>query len=510
LLNIGFLFSILIQEFTLRFFLPSIQQFSMEAHWIIFLTLTIIALMQIKFLGAAGNVTGSCFLIEGNGVKLLVDCGLYQERDFRNRNWDPFPFAPEEIDAVLLTHAHLDHCGRLPKLVREGFKGKIYGTAASMEIARIVLLDSAHIQEEDARFKRRRHKKEGRKGPFPVKPLYSMEDAQATIPLFHPVAYKQAVEIKNGFRATFREAGHILGSSMIELVIPGQGKDKTFIFSGDIGRWDKPIINDPTLFSKADYILMESTYGDRVHEDKADIDTLLSDIVNCTKNAGGNILIPSFALERTQELLYHLNSLLMEDRIPHIVTFVDSPMAVSVTGVFEKNPHLFDEKMRKLMEGKNSPFNFAGLHLVRSVSESKAINNLNGTVIIIAGSGMCTGGRIKHHLVRNIWRRESTVLFIGYQAKGTLGRKILENPKEVRILGKMREVKARINRINGFSAHADRNELMKWLSGFKAKPTRLFLVHGESRAIDSLKSHIREKTGWDVTVPSYKDSITLE
>ncbi|HEX29918.1 TPA: MBL fold metallo-hydrolase, partial [Candidatus Poribacteria bacterium] len=443
--------------------------------------------MQVKlsFLGAAQNVTGSRYLLEFNGHKILVDCGLYQERELRGRNWDPFPVPPNTIDAVLLTHAHLDHSGLLPKLVREGFEGRIYCTAATSEISGIALLDSAHLQEEDAEFKRKRHKREGRKGPYPEIPLYTSEDARATFPLFHPVRYGESVQLGDGIEASFHDAGHILGSSMIKIDLSRNGWRRTILFSGDVGRWNKPILRDPTLFDEADYVLVESTYGDRLHEDPEDVEDMLADAVNLTWKAGGNVVIPSFAIERAQEVLYHLNELLLQDRIPHLMVFVDSPMAISVTEVFGHHPELFDEEMIELIRRRESPFDFPGLKMVRKVEESKAINHIRGTVIIIAGSGMCTGGRIKHHLVSNISRPESTILFVGYQAVGTLGRQIVDGAREVRILGRIHPVRARIVQINGFSGHADRDELFRWLSGLKGKPRHLFVTHGEPESAHS-------------------------
>jgi len=477
---------------------------------------------RIQFLGAARNVTGSCYLVENEGRRVLVDCGLYQERRFRARNWNPLPVDPESIDAVLLTHAHLDHCGLLPKLVREGFSGPIYCTPATAEIARIVLLDSAHIQEEDAEYKRLRHEREGRKGPYPEQPLYTEEDAERTLPLFRKVEYGQAVSIDRGgaradqgagsprLQASFFEAGHILGSAMIRLQVTGaSGESRSIVFSGDIGQWDKPIIEDPTIFSDADYLVMESTYGDRRHEDPGEIDQLLADAVNATRRAGGNLLIPSFALERTQEVLYHLNRLLRADRIPHLMVFVDSPMAIRVTDVFKNHPELFDDPMQDLMEAGHSPFSFAGLKMTRSADQSKAINHIRGTSIIIAGSGMCTGGRIKHHLVHNISRSESTILFVGYQAEGTLGREILSGAKEVRIMGRMRKRKARIIRISGFSAHADQPGLLRWLGKLKVPPRKLFLTHGEADAIRVLSAKIQQEKGWQPQVPEYGERVDL-
>ncbi len=466
--------------------------------------------IKLRFLGAARNVTGSRHLLDANGAKVLVDCGYYQERDFRHRNWDPFPVPPETIDAVLLTHAHLDHCGLLPKLVREGFQGKIFCTAATAEIAKIIFLDSAKIQEEDAKFKKRRHKREGRKGTHPYAPLYTTEDAKACLPLLTPVEYGSDTSVAEGIEASFHDAGHILGASMIKVAVSNKRDRRTVLFSGDVGRWDKPIVNDPTVFNEADYVLVESTYGDGLHDDAKDISDVLARAIYATHKAGGNIIIPSFSLERCQEVLYHLNELLMENRIPHLKVFVDSPMAVSVTEVFEKHPEMFDEKMTELIRGKNSPFRFPGLKMVRSVDDSKAINHIKGTAIIIAGSGMCTGGRVKHHLVNNISRPGTSVLFVGYQARGTLGRSIVDGAKEVRILGRKYKVKSRIIQVHGFSGHADRDELTRWLSGLKKAPRKVFVVHGEEEAAESFARHVSETKGWEVSVPEYQDEVVLK
>jgi len=466
--------------------------------------------IKLSFLGGARNVTGSRYLLETNDIRLLVDCGLYQEREFRSRNWDPFPIPPHTLDAVLLTHAHLDHCGLLPKLVCEGFHGKIYCTAATVEITQIMLLDSAKLQQEDAEFKSKRHKREGRRGPFPEVPLYTIDDATATAPLFSPVKYGEAVRITDGLDATFYDAGHILGSSMIKVAVNQDGEKRTILFSGDVGRQDKPILRDPTLFSKADYVLIESTYGDRLHESSEDIGNRLAGIINSTCRAGGNIVIPSFALERAQEVMCYLNELLLADRIPHLMVFVDSPMAVGITEVFKHHPELFDQHMNTLICQHNSPFDFPGLTMVHTVDESKAINHIAGTAIIIAGSGMCTGGRVKHHLVANISRKESTILFVGYQAVGTLGRHIVEGAKEVRILGQNYPIRATIDQIHGFSAHADRDELFKWISGLKKAPRHVFITHGEANAAQSFGAFLREKTDWEVSVPEYGAEAFLE
>jgi metallo-beta-lactamase family protein len=464
---------------------------------------------KLSFLGAAGSVSGSRFLLEANKVKVLVDCGLCQERESKHRDWQPFPVSPDTIDAVLLTHAHIDHCGLLPKLVREGFRKDIYCTGATADIAEIMLVDSAKIQQEDAEFKSRRHGREGRKGPYPEIPLYTVEDAQACFPHFSPVEYGKTVQIGDGVAATFYNAGHVFGSSMIMVSISQGGVNRTVLFSGDVGRRNEPIQRDPTVFQQADYVLVESTYGDRVHEDSGSVAAQLAGVVNSAVETGGNIVVPSFALERTQDVLYHVNKLLIEDRIPPLMVFVDSPMAVSITEVFERHPEMFDSEMKTLVRRGNSPFDFPGLTMVREVEESKAINRIRGTAMIIAGSGMCTGGRVKHHLVSNISRPESTILFVGYQAQGTLGRQIVDGATEVRILGERYPVRAKVAQIQAFSAHADRDELLRWLFHLDAPPRQVFVVHGEPEVSSRFAESIRERAGWKTTVPAYRQDFVL-
>ncbi len=464
---------------------------------------------RLRFLGAARNVTGSRHLLEVDGTQILVDCGLYQERQFASRNWDPFDVPPSKIHAVLLTHAHLDHCGLLPKLVKEGFKGRIYCTAATAEIARIILLDAAKIQEEDAAYKKKRHKKEGRAGPYDDVPLYTVGDAEACEPLFAPVPYGQEVQVAPGLHATFSEAGHVLGSSFINVNVQQNGETRDVLFSGDVGRTHRPIIRDPDTVKDGDYVLVESTYGDRVHEDRTDIKTAIAHTINTAKEAGGNIIVPSFALERSQELLYFISELLREGTIPHLMVFLDSPMASAITKVFKRHPELYDPQMRRTLQNRESPFDFPGVKYTETTKESKAINAIKGTVIVIAGSGMCTAGRIKHHLVNNISRPESTVMFVGYQAIGTLGRRIVDGDPEVRILGENYPVKARIVQIQGFSAHADRDELLHWLSSLPKPPRKLFVIHGEAESAQSFGRYVHEKTGWDVVVPEYREEVVL-
>jgi metallo-beta-lactamase family protein len=417
---------------------------------------------------------------------------------------------PQSLDAALLTHAHLDHCGLLPRLVQQDFKQAIYSTTATAEISRIMLLDSGKLQEEDAEFKQRRHQRENRKGAYPEIPLYTQADAEAVFPLFSPVKYGEIKRFSEGVEASFHDAGHVLGSSMVRFRIEQNGEKRVIIFSGDIGRWNKPMLHDPTLFDEADYVIVESTYGNRFLEPIEETANQFAEIINATADKGGNIIIPSFALERSQELMYYLNKFRLEGRIPRLPVFVDSPMAVRITDVFGHHPELLDKEMKQLLEQGKSPFDFPELELVRTTEESKELNHLTGSNIIIAGSGMCTGGRIKHHLVNNIAREESTILFVGYQASGTLGRYIVDGAKSVRILGQHYPVRARIAQVHGFSAHADQDELIKWLSGFSKPPRHLFITHGELDASKNLAKLVRKNKGWKTLIPRYRQQVILD
>ncbi|MEI8139299.1 MAG: MBL fold metallo-hydrolase [bacterium] len=462
---------------------------------------------KVTFLGAAENVTGSRYLLEINGSRLLIDCGLYQERALADRNWGPFPVAPSSIDAVLLTHAHIDHCGYLPRLVRDGFQGPIHATSQTAEIAKIVLMDSAKIQAEDVAFKKKRHEKEQRPNPRPLEPLFTVNDVEQCCSHFSPVGYRQTVTLADGVEAIYTDAGHILGSASIKI----QANGRSIIFSGDIGRWNRPILEDPDFCPTADYVVMESTYGDRLHEKTELISERLCQILKDTAQRGGNLIIPTFAIERAQEVLYYFNALLKAKCIPNIIVFLDSPMAVTVTKVFEHSMDILDSDMNQLIRDRQSPFHFPGLEMVQTVDASKAINAIKGTVVVMAGAGMCTGGRIKHHLANNLSRPESTVLFVGYQANGTLGRLLLNGVSPVRLLGQSCTVKAKLEQISGFSAHADRGELLQWLSRFGNTPPRnVFITHGEPETAHRFAETVKKEKGFSSSVPKYGQVAELE
>lgn len=467
--------------------------------------------IHLSFLGASGNVTGSCYRVETDQSSVLVDCGMFQERVFQHRNWESFPFDPASLSAVVLTHAHLDHVGRIPRLMRQGFRGPIYGTKATLAIAGIVLLDAGFLQEEDARQKRKRHERDGVTGKRTPEPLFDRQDAEDCLTQMRPIPFDEDIEIAPGIQVRMTEAGHILGAASIRMQVHDADDQKSILFSGDIGRWEAPILRDPRIDEEpADVVLIESTYGDRTHEATEDIPQRLEQVIQETADAGGNIIIPTFAVERAQDILYHLSYLLKEKRIPPLLVFLDSPMALKVTEVFRRSFELMDdETLDRKAEGIR-PWDFSGLKTCRTREQSKSINQIRGTAIILAGSGMCTGGRIKHHLIRNIGREESTILFVGYQAEGTLGRYILEGNSDVRILGRNHEVRARIERIEGFSGHADRTELMRWLRQVPSAPEKTFVIHGEKMAARDFKDHIESELGWpEVTVPHYRDQFPL-
>ncbi len=439
--------------------------------------------IQISFHGGVETVTGSCHLLDVNGLRILIDCGLFQGgARWENRNFDDFAFDPASIDFLLLTHGHLDHCGRIPVLVKKGFKGKIICTAGTYDIAKIVIMDSARIQEEDYEYWKKKNPQRSfvRRGP-----LYTAFDALETIGYFHKmVEYESSVTLSSTVKARFRDAGHIFGAAFIEIDIKGFGR---IIFSGDIGNKEKPIIKDPVMPRTADVVVIEGTYGDRQHKEIGPSVEELRTAITDTFKRGGNVLIPTFAIERAQELLYFLREFYDKKQIPKCKVFLDSPMGISVTKVMRKYPQYFDKETAELIQRNTDPLVFPWLEFTKSQEASRQINLMKSKAIILAGSGMCTGGRIKHHLKRNIWRKESTIVFVGYQAQGTLGRHIVDGKSEVKIYGKPYRVHAKVHTIGGFSAHGDRAMLTEWLE-HTGRPDHLFLVHGEKKALSSFKS----------------------
>lgn len=454
--------------------------------------------MEIKFCGAAGSVTGSKHFVACDSFQFLVDCGMVQERENLEQNWTPFLENPAALDAVLLTHAHLDHCGLLPKLAKDGFRGAVYGTPATLELAKLILLDSAHIQEEDAAYKRKRHAKENRTPKRPVQVLYDQGDVERVVALFKPIPYATPTKLAPGVVATFRDAGHILGSSFIEVVLDpsqtGDSSERRLLFSGDLGRANRPILRDPEFYSsdkEISYLFIESTYGDRL---SAPIDTVndqIAEVVTRTAERGGKTIMPVFAVERAQEILYRLAVLREEGRIPEDVPiFLDSPMAVEATMIFSRHKECFDEEAVERIE--ESRRQLSNLSLLKTKSESQRLNKLKGAAIILSSAGMCNAGRIKHHLANHIESPRNSVVFLGYQAEGTLGRIILSGQSPVRILGEQRDVRAEIVQIKGISGHADQSELLAWYQAIPQKPKTTFVVHGEPAASNALVEKIKE------------------
>ena len=456
--------------------------------------------MKITFCGAAETVTGSCHLIETNGVRILLDCGLFQgQREIRERNRAGFPFDPKTIDYVLLSHAHLDHVGLIPLLVKNGFHGEIVTTPPSAEIAKVILTDSAHIQVEDAAYRARKARRRGEKAR---PPLYDVGDVLDSLDAFRkPVPYEDPIVLKDGVEAVLHDAGHILGSATVELRAEG----KTVVYSGDLGNRHRPIVRDPKDPCEADTVLIESTYGDREHRTLDNSVAELREAIKTVIGRGGNLLIPSFALERTQEVLYELFLMWQKDELPKCKIFLDSPLAIATTRIFSRHPDYFDVEGKELFSNVPNPFQFPPLHCTQTTDESKRINGVSEGSIIIAGSGMCTGGRIIHHLRHNLWREEAGVIFVGYQARGTIGRQIVDGAKKVNIFGEETAVRAQMWTVNGFSAHADQSILLDWLGKTRAK--RVFLVHGEERSLKGFEKAIKEKLSIDSHIPAWKEEV---
>ena len=467
--------------------------------------------MELQFWGAAQTVTGSMHLLRVNGSNILLDCGLYhgrrKEAFERNRN---FPFDPTDIDVLIVSHAHIDHTGNIPTLVKQGYDGPIWATSATRDLCAIMLRDSAHIQESDVAYV---NKKRARRGQKLFEPLYTQADALDALTLFQSIGYERPFEVVPGVQARYREAGHVLGSASITLDIDENGKKKRLVFSGDIGRKNLPILRDPQPVDGADFIIMESTYGQRYHESPGQAQAQLKETVLTAIKNKGKVIIPSFAVGRTQEIVYALHQLLEHNEIPEIDVFVDSPLAVNATEIFRLHPEVYDRETIDFLNdtGSRDPFGFEGVKYVRSVEESKALNDYHQPAVIISASGMCESGRILHHLKNNITDPRNTVLFVGYQAENTLGRKILDGQPVVSIFGDEYEVKARIIKIAGYSAHADHNGLLAWLQAAQARgnPQKLFLVHGELDSANALAEAARQQGIPQVYVPERGQSFEL-
>ena len=456
--------------------------------------------MRLTFLGATHEVTGSCFYLEACGKHILIDCGMEQGRNsFENQE---LPISAASVDAVLLTHAHIDHSGRLPMLYSRGFRGEIHATRATSALCDIMLRDSAHIQMSEAEWRNRKGK---RGGGAAYVPIYDMEDAMATIRMFISHEYSEKFVLYDGIEVRFTDVGHLLGSASIEIWITEEGVTKKIVFSGDIGNINQPLINDPQYIKEADYVVMESTYGDRNHDVPPDYVKELTQIIQETFDRGGNLVIPSFAIGRTQVLLYYIRKIKEERLIKghnNFKVYVDSPLAIEATHIYEKNIFgYFDKESMELIKAGINPIKFPGLSTSITADESKAINFIDEPKIIISASGMCDAGRIRHHLKHNLWREDSTVLFVGYQSEGSLGRIILDGAPEVKLFGENIKVSAKIHRLHGVSGHADRNGLLKWLDAYEKKPERVFVVHGDEEVSDMFTEHIKDELGYNAYAP---------
>ncbi len=474
--------------------------------------------MNITFLGAAKTVTGSNFLVEAAGKKFLVDCGMYQGKAaLEMENSEEFLYNVSEIDFMLLTHAHIDHSGRIPKLYNEGYRGPIYAHRATVDLCSIMLPDSGHIQETEVEWKNR---KRLRAGLEPLPPLYTAEEAAKCLEIFRPVEYDTIIDVADNIQVRYNDAGHMLGSSIIEIWVTENGKTEKIVFTGDIGNNDIPLLDSPTMIEDADYLVMESTYGSRLHMRNDDKAKIFLDVVSETLDHGGRVVIPSFAVGRTQEILYEIDKIKDSHKddeefqrkyqqLMKTPVFVDSPLAISATEVFKKNTDLFEEEVQEKLRHGDHPLEFPGLQFTRTADESKALNETYYPSIIISASGMCDIGRIKHHLKHNLWNPSSTILFVGYQAPGTLGRSIVDGADKVKIFGEEISVNARIEYIEGYSGHADQEWLLNFVYSFIKKPKHIFLVHGEEESEEVLKGLIEKNTQIPVTIPSFGEKYEV-
>jgi len=466
-------------------------------------------MVKVTCLGGAGSVTGSSYLIESSsGSKALVDCGMFQgSPQMEGRNLSPWGFEPEGLQTLFLTHAHIDHSGRIPKLVKDGFKGKIITTPPTAELSSIMLLDSAHIQEIDAESQTKKNKRQAR---GPIQPLYTTADAEESIRLLSPVETDTIIQVEQGIKARLRNAGHILGSAILELWVEGSDGEIKLVFSGDIGKQNQLIVKDPYEIFAADYLFVESTYGNRLHRSFDDSKKELMEAILHAVSNKEKVIIPAFAVERTQELLYILSGFYRDGKLPDIPVYLDSPLAIKATEIFGKNKKYYDEEAMALVKQGIDPFYMPNLRFTASTKESMAINESEGPAIIMAGNGMCTAGRIKHHLKHNLWREGASIVMVGFQAVGTTGRRIIEGARSVKIFGENVSVKARVYTIGGFSAHADQKDLLGWVSHFAESRPRIFVVHGEPSTSQVLADKIRENFKMEVHIPVWKERLFLK
>ena len=464
--------------------------------------------MKIKFCGASTGVTGSCHLLTSEEHKILLDCGQFQGGKAQDAlNYEKFPFEPSEIECVVLSHAHIDHCGRLPLLTKRGFEGKIYCTDATADLLSVMLKDSAYIHEKETEWKNRKAERAGREQ---VEPLYTIEDAEKALSLVSPILYDQQIEINSDMKIVFNDAGHILGSAITELWVTEDDKESKIVFSGDLGMEGRPILRDPTYIKKADYVIMETTYGNRIHKELGSgVEKLIEIILNTTRR-GGNVVIPSFAVGRTQELIYELNRFYDSNNeyrkeLDKIFVYIDSPMATTATEIFRRNAQVFDEETREYILKGDNPLEFKNLKFTRSSKESQDLN-----FIIISASGMCEAGRIRHHLKHNLWNPKNSIVFVGYQGQGTLGRSLVEGIKMVTLFGEEIQVNAEIHNLEGFSGHADQNGLFAWLAHFEQKPKQIFLVHGEEESKKDFAKLVNEKLSYEPIVVMGNSEFELD
>lgn len=469
--------------------------------------------MKVKFCGASIGVTGSCHMISTDNHKILLDCGQFQGgKEMDRMNEEPFPFNPAEIECVILSHAHIDHCGRLPLLVKRGFKGPIYCTDATADLLDVMLKDSAYIHEKDAEWQTRKNLRTGKP---PVEPLYTIQDSEAALRLVKPILYDQLVELNPEMKIVFNDAGHILGSAITELWVTEGDKTSKIVFSGDLGVENRPILRDPVKIKKADFLIMETTYGNRLHPENA---TSIDDLIKITLKTikrGGSVIIPSFAVGRTQELIYQFNMFYEHhpeyaDTLGKVYVYIDSPMATTATEVFKKNAQVFDEETKAYIMSGDHPLDFPNLRFTRNTADSQMLNQDKTSKIIISASGMCEAGRIRHHLKHNLWDSRNSIVFVGYQAEGTLGRMLVEGAKEVKLFGEPIMVGAEIYNLEGFSGHADQKGLLDWLGGFQKEPKHIFLVHGETQSKIDFAAKVKEVFGYEPIVVNGNTEYELE